>query len=60
MKITEQLRRNELVKEKFWRDVKDRNLFLLCPNCNWRDAINQMGIKGAKEEALKIVLREAE
>jgi hypothetical protein len=27
MKITEQLRRNKLVREKFWRDVKEGNLF---------------------------------
>ena len=55
VKITEQLRRNIMVSEKFWNDVKQGNLFLLCPNCNWRDAINQMGNYKARQEAFRVV-----
>jgi hypothetical protein len=55
MKITEQLRRNEHISKIFWSDVKNGNLFILCPNCNWRDAINQMGNFKAREEALSRV-----
>jgi hypothetical protein len=55
MKITEQLRRNEHISKKFWSDVKNGKLFILCPNCNWRDAINQMGSIKAREEALSRV-----
>jgi hypothetical protein len=57
MKITEQLRKNIIVQEKFWKDVREGNLFLLCPNCNWRDALDQMGNNKAREEALRIVLK---
>ena len=44
-----------MVSEKFWNDVKQGNLFLLCPNCNWRDAINQMGNYKARQEAFRVV-----
>ena len=57
MKITEQLRKKGNVREKFWNDVTEGKLFLLCPNCNWRDAIDQMGNCKARKDALKIVSR---
>jgi hypothetical protein len=57
MKITEQLRKNIIVQEKFWKDVREGNLFLLCPNCNWRDALDQMGNNKARVAALRIVLK---
>ena len=55
MKITERVRRNKRVAEKFWDDVKKEKLYVLCPNCNWRDAIDQMGNTRAREEALQRV-----